>query len=245
MGMSLERAGQDARGSHRTDHIAIAPEHELGMYSMGLSVPIGRLTSDELLRVADLADRYGRGEVRLTHDQNLVIPHIADGNLPWLLNEPFLQELRPDPKPAVRGTVSCTGLGTCDLALAETKDTALETARRVDASVSLDRSLSIAWSGCPAACANHTTADIGVQGDQARVNGAVIPVYHVNVGGRLGKCAHAGHRVLSKIPAEQIGDVIEALARAHAERQDLTTAAYQIAARMGQEPEQAELVPVA
>ncbi len=244
-GTALERSGQDARGSHRTDHIAIAPEHELGMYSMGLSVPIGRLTSEQLMKVADLADRYGRSEIRLTHDQNLILPHIADRHLPWLLNEPFLQELRPDPKPAVRGTVSCTGLGTCDLALAETKEISLEVARRVDTAVSLDRPLSIAWSGCPASCANQATADIGVQGDQARVDGKVVPVYHVTVGGRLGSCARAGIRVFSKIPAEQIGDVIEALARAHSEGHDLTAAAPQIAAAVGQAPEHTDLVPVA
>ncbi len=245
MGRTLERAGQDARGSHRTDHIAISPEHVLGTYSMGLSVPIGRLTAQQLMQVADLADRYGRSEIRLTHDQNLILPHIADRNLPWLLNEPFLQELRPDPKPAVRGTVSCTGLGTCDLALAETKDTSLEVAQRVDAAVSLDRPLSIAWSGCPASCANQATADIGVQGDQARVDGQVIPVYHVTVGGRLGSCARAGVRVFSKIPAEQIGDVIEALARARSDGHDLPAAALRIAAEMGHAPQETELVPVA
>jgi ferredoxin-nitrite reductase len=245
MGCRLERAGQDARGAHRTDHIAIAPEHELGMYSLGLSVPIGRLTSAQLMTVADLADRYGRSEIRLTYDQNLIIPHIADRNLPWLLNEPFLQELRPDPTPAVRGTVSCTGLGTCDLALAETKETSLEVARQVDGAVSFDRPISIAWSGCPAACANHQVADIGVQGDQARVNGKVIPVYHVYVGGHLRRGARAGARVLSQIPADRIGSVIEALARAHAERRDLAAAARPIAAEMGQAPEQPELIPVA
>jgi ferredoxin-nitrite reductase len=245
IGHSLERAGQDARGSHRTDHIAIAPEHELGVYSLGLSVPIGRLTSDQLMKVADLADRYGRGEIRLTHDQNIILPHIVDRHLPWLLNEPFLQELRPDPTPAVRGTVSCTGLGTCDLALAETKELSLEVARRADSATRFDRPIAIAWSGCPAGCANHQVADIGVQGDQARVDGNVIPVYHVYVGGRLGCGARAGVRVLSQIPAERIGSVVEELSRAHAERRDLTAAAHRIAAGMGKAPEEPELVPVA
>src|SRR5205807_989723 len=136
--------------------------------------------------------------------------------LPQLLNEPLLEELRPDPTPAVRGTVGCTGLGTCDLALAETKQTSLEIAQRIDRHVRLERPLSINWSGCPAGCANHQIADLGLQGDKARVNDEVIEVYHVLVGGKAGVGACAGTRVLSDVPAHRIGDVLERLAQAHA-----------------------------
>jgi ferredoxin-nitrite reductase len=245
LGRPLERAGHDARGAYRADHLGFAPQRKPGRYSVGLSVPIGRLTSAQLTAAADLADRYGRGELRLTPEQNLILPHVVDSQLPRLLNEPLLEELRPDPTPAVRGTVGCTGLGTCDLALAETKETSLAVARRVDRAVRLERPLSINWSGCPAGCGNHQVADIGVQGDKARINDEVVEVYHVLVGGKTGVGACAATRVVSQVPADRIGEVVERLARAHASGHNLREAGRLIAADLGQADAQPELVPSA
>ena len=143
----------------------------------------------------------------------------------------------------MRGTVGCTGLGTCDLALAETKEMSLEVARRVDRAVRLERPLSINWSGCPAGCANHQVADIGLQGDKARVNGEVVEVYHVFVGGKAGAGACPGTRVVSQVPAHRIGGVIERLARAHSDGCDIRAVGRQIAAELGETDEQVELVP--
>ncbi len=244
IGRPLERAGRDARGGHHTDHLGFAPQKEPSLYSVGLSVPIGRLTSAQLMAAADLADTYGRGELRLTPEQSLILPHVTDTNLPRLLSEPLLEELRPDSLPAVRGTVSCTGLGTCDMALAETKETSLAVARRIDRAVRLDRPISIHWSGCPASCANHLVADIGVQGDKARVNGEVIEVYTIFAGGRTGVSARSGAPVLTRVPGYQIGDVIERLAQAHAGGRDLVEAGHAIAREVRAADEQPALIPV-
>jgi ferredoxin-nitrite reductase len=244
LGYSLPAAGQDRRGTYHADHLGFAPQRKPGTYSVGLSVPMGRLTSAQILAAADLADRYANQELRLTGEQNVILPDVPDRYLPRLLNEPLLGELRPDPTPAVRGTVSCTGLGTCDLALAETKTISLEVARRVDRAVSLDRPVAINWSGCPAACANHQVADIGLQGNKARVNDDVIEVYDVFVGGATGVNAHAGTRVLEHVPAGSIGDVVEQLVRAHASGVDLVTAGTQLAAELGGADREIELAPV-
>ena len=94
----------------------------------------------------------------------------------------------------------------------------------------LERPISINWSGCPAGCSNHQLADIGLQGARARINGGVIQVYQVFVGGRGGRAAKAGAEALSAIPATEIGEVVERLARAHDAGQDLIDTARQIAA---------------
>ncbi|MPZ14203.1 MAG: ferredoxin--nitrite reductase [Chloroflexi bacterium] len=232
MGRSLAHAGRDARGAYHADHVGIAPERETGVYSVGLSVPIGRITTAQMMMAADLADAYGREELRMTPGQNLILPHVPDSKLPALLNEPLLDELRPDPKPALRGSVSCTGLGTCDLALAETKGISSEVAQRVDRAGRLGRPISISWSGCPAGCANHQVSDIGLEGGRARVNGEVIEVYDVFVGGRAGIGARAGVKVLEQVPAGQISGVVERLAAAHGAGRDLVSTGQQLAVEL-------------
>ena len=240
LGRPLERAGRDVQSPHRTDHLGVAPQREQGTYSVGLAVPVGRLMAGQLLAVADLADTYGRGEVRLTPSQNLILPDIPDSRLRALLAEPLLAELRPDPAPAIRGTVSCTGLGLCDLALADTKADALATARRLERALPQSRPLAIHWSGCPAGCGNHQLADIGLQGGRARVGGEVVAVYRVYVGGASGLAARPAVPVLDKIPASRVGDVIERLARAHAAGHDLVHAGRELAAELGQAPPPAD-----
>jgi ferredoxin-nitrite reductase len=236
LGRDLTRSGQDARGDTETDHLGIEPERMVGSFSVGMAIPSGKLTSAQVLKLADLAEKYGGGEVRLTVTQNVVLPYVAEGHLPSLLEEPLLRDLRPDPLPALRGTVSCTGLGTCDLALANTKEKSLEVATQIDKAFRSAKPLAISWSGCPAACTNHRCATIGVQGDKARVNNEVVEVYHVFVNGRSGKAPQAGVRVLSDVPADRIGHVIERLARIHSDGGDLEAAGLALAAGSLPEP---------
>jgi ferredoxin-nitrite reductase len=131
------------------------------------------------------------------------------------------------------------------LVIAQTKNTSLEVAKRIDANVRLDRPISISWSGCPASCVNHLVSDIGVQGDKARVNGAVLEVYNVFAGGKLGSHPRGAEPVVARVPAAQVGEVIERLAQAHADGQDLVEAGRAIARQVGHADEEASLVPVA
>jgi sulfite reductase beta subunit-like hemoprotein len=129
----------------------------------------------------------------------------------------------------MRGTVSCTGIGLCDLALTDTKVHSLAVARRLEKIPELSRPLTINWSGCPSAYGNHFMADIGLQGGKARVDGQVIEVYQVLAGGKLGANAQPAQPVIAAVPASQIGEVIERLARAHAAGQDLVEAGQELA----------------
>jgi len=235
LGRSLERAGRDARNSYHADHLGVEPQKERGLYSVGLAVPVGRLKADHAIGVADLAELYGGGEVRLTPGQNVMLTRVPNTHLPSLLAEPLLRELRADPSPAIRGTVSCIGVGLCDLALTDTKGDALRVARRLEETIPLGRSIAINWSGCPAACGSHHVADIGLQGGKARVDGKVVEVYQVYAGGRQGPGARPAVPILAAVPATEVGDVVERLAKAHAEGLDLIDVGQEIAAEMGEE----------
>jgi ferredoxin-nitrite reductase len=126
LGHPLLPAGQEARHRHQTDHLGITQQKGAGLYAVGLCVPVGRSSAGQFDELARLADTYGSGEVRFTIGQNVILINIPDSALPDLLAEPLLRELRPDPSPIMRGTVSCIGIDYCNLALAETKAKARE-----------------------------------------------------------------------------------------------------------------------
>lgn len=218
----LQRAGLDLRRGYETDHIGITQLRHPDTYAVGLAVPVGRLHVVQVEQAADAAERYGDGTLRLTPTQNLVLTGVRGGNLSALLADPLLVTLRHDPAPSIRGTVACTGIGLCDLALTDTKADALAVARQLAQTLpACGRPISINWSGCPAGCGNHHGADIGLQGGKMRVGDSVQEVYQVFVGGRIGKSARAGRELVAQVPAAEVADVVQRLALAHSRGVDL------------------------
>ena len=170
LGRALDRAGPDMRKAHHTDHLGINPQKSLGinhpgpgLNSVGLLVPVGRITTAQLRGVADLADCYGSGDVRVTVQQNLVIPNVPDNRVGALTDEPLFKELPYDPSPILRGLVCCTGNDYCHMALIETKGWAMAVARELERQTEGQniQPLTIHWSGCPAGCGMHQVATIG------------------------------------------------------------------------------------
>jgi ferredoxin-nitrite reductase len=209
----LEQTGEDARGEKRTDHIGIYRQRDRRNF-IGLVVPTGRITAAQLTEVARLAEAYGSREVRFTAEQNLIIPNVDDAKLGALTEEPLLKEFRYDPPELLRGLVTCTGIDFCDLALIDTKARALPMSRTLAEKLKdLRTPLRIAWSGCPAGCANHHLASIGLEGTRVRVNGRVVEAVDVYVGGRSGKEPKAGQRIMEAVPCDDLPAVLEYLAR--------------------------------
>ena len=123
-GRPLLRAGRSATTDVQTSHIGIFPQIQPGFNYVGLCVPVGRITTAQLRDVADLADDYGDGEIRITPEQNLIIPNVPDEYMDALTAEPLLQALSYRPSDITRGTVSCTGIDYCHFSLIETKELA-------------------------------------------------------------------------------------------------------------------------
>jgi nitrite reductase/ring-hydroxylating ferredoxin subunit len=166
-----------------------------------------------MLQVADLAENYGNGEIRITVGQNLIVPNVPDGRIGDLTAEPVLQELRYDPSEVTRGLVSCTGMDYCHFALIETKERALKTARALEAALGRTQPLRMHWSGCPAGCGNHTVADIGLLGKNIKVNGEVVEAVDVFVGGSAGLEPNPPIKILEDVPCEDLADVVAGLVR--------------------------------
>src|SRR5262245_8559866 len=213
LGSSLPPAGIDARHDRNTDHVGIFRQTGQGLNYVGLSVPVGRLTEEQLFEVCRMAERYGTGEVRLTPGQNVIIPYVPDQKVGELIAEPLLQILRYDPSAIMRGLVSCTGIEFCNLAVIETKKRALDTARTLEQNLGAVKPITIAWSGCPAGCGNHHVADIGLQGTKTKVAGKVVDAVTIFVGGKSGKGARLAEKIMEDVPCDELPAVLEQLVR--------------------------------
>ncbi len=213
LGRALRRAGVDARTGRSADHLGVFRQKQPGLNSVGLCVPVGRVTSNQLREAARLAEVYGNGEVRLTVDQNLILPHVHDQKLGELTAEPLLRELRYEPSGVMRGLVSCTGIDYCNLALIETKNRALAVARSLEQKLPRMKSVTMHWSGCPAGCGNHHLSDIGLQGKKARVDGQVIDAVDIFVGGSSGQRPNMAIKLMEDVPCEDLEQILQALMR--------------------------------
>ena len=207
----LLTAGHDKRGGKTTDHLGVAAQRQANLNYVGLAVPVGRISADQLFDVARLAEHYGTGDVRLTAGQNLIIPNVHDNMLSRLKGEPLLSEFPVDPPGVIRGLVSCTGIDYCHFALIETKELALKTARHLEHRSPGGKQLTMHWSGCPAGCGNHAAADIGLLGKNARINGEIVDAVDVFVGGRSGPDARPGTKILEDVPCDELPHLLERL----------------------------------
>jgi ferredoxin-nitrite reductase len=225
----FERAGTDFRGEYTYnagkptaagahDHVGVYDQKD-GKNYVGLSVPVGRLRAAEAIELADLADRYGSGEIRLSRRQNPLIMDVPDRKKAALLDEPLLEKLQPEPTPFVQGAMACTGTEFCSLALTETKARMARMLRWLDANTELPDDVArikMHYSGCTADCGQAMTADIGLQGMRARKNGEMVEALDVGVGGGIGEDPSFIEWVRQRVPADEVPGLIQNLVEAYA-----------------------------
>ncbi|TYQ25748.1 ferredoxin--nitrite reductase [Pseudanabaena sp. UWO310] len=209
MGKSLATAAaKDEISWEKRDHIGIHPQKQEGLNYVGLQIPVGRMYAADLYELARLADTYGNGDIRLTVEQNLLITHVSDRQVPLLLQEPILQKFPAAPNNLMRGLVSCTGNQFCPVAIVETKNRSLALTHQLAEDYDLPKVVRIHWSGCPNSCAQPQVADIGFTGCKTRKNGKVVDGVDIYMGGKVGKDAHLGTCVMEKVPCEDLREVV-------------------------------------
>jgi len=204
-------AEKDAIDWEKRDHLGVFPQKQEGLSYIGLCVPVGRLFADDMFDLARIAEVYGSGELRLTVEQNVIIPNIAAENMATLLTEPLLAKFTPNPAPLQRALVSCTGAQFCNFALIETKNKAVDLIRQLDAELNIPRGVRIHWTGCPNSCGQPQVADIGLMGTKARKDGKTVEGVDLYMGGKVGKDAHLGSCVQKGIPCEDLKSVLTSI----------------------------------
>ena len=211
VGRELRRGVRSAPDLRGHDHVGVTRQAGGTHSAVGLCVPVGRLRAAQLAELVRLARAYGTGEVRLTHQQNVLIPHVANERVAELEAEPLAQELSPAPELFTRGLQTCTGKEFCGLAKVFTKDRAREIARFLDAHVTPNGhgdDFRLHFAGCSSSCAQQQIADVGIEGVLKKVDGEFVEAMDIRIGGRLGPDPHFGDVVLKKVPHWDLNETL-------------------------------------
>ena len=204
-------AEKDEMDWDKRDHIGVYPQKQPGLSYAGLHVPVGRLFAPDMFELARLAEVYGSGEMRLTVEQNLIIPNIPESRLEAFLQEPILDKFSIAPTALARSLVSCTGSQFCNFALIETKNRALAMVQELEQEVEMTQPVRIHWTGCPNSCGQPQVADIGLMGTKVRKDGKTAEGVDLYMGGKVGKDAHLGTCVQKSIACDDLKPVLKNL----------------------------------
>ena len=175
----------------------------------------GDATAEQMDAIADLADRYSFGEIRVGHEQNLCLPHVAQRDLPELWRALDAIGVATPNVGLVSDIISCPGLDYCSLANTRSIPIAQEITRRFhdrDLARELGR-LHINISGCINACGHHHVGHIGILGVEK--NGEEF--FQITLGGKADEDAKLGTLIGPAVPYAQVADVVEDIAAAYIE----------------------------
>ncbi|MGY8710373.1 nitrite/sulfite reductase [Bradyrhizobium sp. 18BD] len=197
---------------------SVAP-HKVQGYSIvtislkPIGAPPGDATADQMDALADLADKYSFGEIRVGHEQNLALPHVAKRDLPALWKALDKLGLATPNVNLITDIIACPGLDYCSLANARSIPIAQELTRRFanHELANLIGRLHINISGCINACGHHHVGHIGILGVEK--NGE--EVYQITIGGRADENAALGTLIGPGVKFDEVADVIEDVVEAY------------------------------
>jgi sulfite reductase (ferredoxin) len=172
------------------DHVGVHRQRD-GRYFVGVAPIAGRVSGTTLAAVADIAERYGSARVRLTPMQKLLLLDLDESTVDQAVAELGSAGLAARPSPWRRGTMACTGIEFCKLAIVETKSLAADLVNRLERSLAeVDADITININGCPNACARTQIADIGLKGQLVPgPDGELVEGFQIHLGGGLSLAA--------------------------------------------------------
>ncbi len=200
------------------DHIGIHPQRQPGLSSVGASVLNGRLSGDQLIALAHLAEKYGNGQLRATIGQNILIVNVPNRETAALVVELNTLGLNVDVSPFWRGAIACTGTEFCKLAISETKGFNKWLVSELEERLpGFDQQIRLHVTGCTNSCGQHWIADIGLEGKKIKKEGEMVDAFFFCVGGSVGKFARPARPLGYRAAAEDVPAAIERLLNAYLE----------------------------
>ena len=196
-------------------HVGVYPQKQGGLNYVGVAVPVGHMTPKQMLRVAEIADLYGSGEIRLTVWQNFIIPNVPDHFVSTVEKAVRKIGFETHQSNLRSGIIACTGNAYCKFAQADTKGHALSLANYLDKRLKLDQPVNIHFTGCPNSCAQHSMGDLGLMGTKTKFGGASVDAYHIFVGGGFGSRQAVGRQVLNAIAYDAVPEMVEKMLRGY------------------------------
>ncbi|WP_406074431.1 nitrite/sulfite reductase [Streptomyces virginiae] len=204
------------------DHVGVHQQRD-GRFYVGFAPRVGRVDGATLTKIADVAAQHGSGRLRTTAEQKMIVLDIEADQVDSVVEALEALDLRVKPSPFRRGTMACTGIEFCKLAIVETK------ARGASLIDELERRLpdfaeplTININGCPNACARIQVADIGLKGQLVLDDdGNHVEGYQVHLGGALGLEAGFGRKVRGlKVTSAGLPDYVERVVKHYEEQRE-------------------------
>ena len=192
--------------------IGIYKQSQRGLNSIGAGVPVGRLTAKQMRALADIATNYGKGELRVTVWQNVIIPHVPDAFVETARRSLQRLGFPTEATNLASGIIACTGNKGCKYSATDTKGHALALAKRLGGRVNPGSPINLHFTGCPHSCAQHYCGDIGFVGAKL-ANGS--EAYHVVMGGGMGDEQGIAREVFKGVHAEEIPALVEKVLRVY------------------------------
>jgi sulfite reductase (ferredoxin) len=203
------------------DHVGIHPQKQAGLSYVGAAVLRGRLSGDQLAAAAELAERFGDGQLRTTIMQNLLFINIPSQRTRELAGELDKIGLHVEGSTFWRGAIACTGTEFCKLAISETKSFTRWLVEELEGRLpGFDQQLKLHVTGCPNSCGQHWIADIGLEGKKIKHEGKMVDAFYFCVGGAVGKHAAIGRPVGYRVPATEVPAALERLLASYLEERE-------------------------
>ncbi|MBL6429450.1 MAG: nitrite/sulfite reductase [Maritimibacter sp.] len=213
-------------------------DHAIAMISLKPhgGVP-GDASADQMRLVAALARKFGNNEIRVTQEQNLVLPHVAKADLPALHAELKAAGLATANVGLASDIIACPGMDYCALATARSIPIAQQIAERLEEYEVEVGEMAIKISGCINACGHHHLGDIGILG----LDRAGVENYQITLGGDAGADLKIGDKTGPGFGYDEVTDAIERLILAYLDLRAEGERFRDTIARTGAEPFKAAL----
>jgi ferredoxin-nitrite reductase len=201
----------------RMAHIGVHKQKQAGLNWIGVALPLGKVTCEQMRGLAKIAADLGDGDIRLTVWQNLLIPGVRDRNVGLATAAIEAIGLAVEASQIRAGLIACTGNQGCKFAASDTKRHAAEIGDWCEPRVDIETPLNIHLTGCHHSCAQHYISDIGLIAAKVPVGEEddTVEGYHLFAGGGFGPNADVGHEVYHDLKAEDAPKTVEKLLKAY------------------------------
>lgn len=201
-------ACQPRRPVRKHAWLGVNKQSQPGLNSIGIGVPVGRLSPKQMHALADLATHFGKGELRLSAWQNVIIPHIPDAFVETVRRSIHRHGFTTEPNLLTGGIIACTGNRGCKYAAADTKAHAIALIKHLGKRTEPGCALNIHFTGCPHSCAQHYCGDIGFVGAKLQDG---TEGYHMVVGGGMDDEQGIGRELFRGVRAEEVNTTVTRL----------------------------------
>jgi len=220
LGRKLTRAPAEALAPRpafdRAAHIGVHAQKQPGLSWIGVALPVGRMTADEMRGLAAVARDFGDGDIRLTVWQNLLISGVPNDRVAAAQEAISALGLGTEASPLRAGLVACTGNTGCKFALADTKRHAAAIADWCEPRVALDKPVNVHLTGCHHSCAQHFISEIGLLAAKVEEDESnAVEGYHIHIGGAFGPDAAIGREIYRDVKAEDAPATVARMLKAY------------------------------